>query len=59
MKKLGYPLDLSVGEEFLATMAAAVNDIKMNDAASFPVGTLQFVRLVDRHLRILVAMNQQ
>ena len=58
VKKRGDPPNLGVRVEFISAMPAAMNDIKVNGSSCVFIRTLQFVRLIDRHLRVLVAVDQ-
>ena len=45
--------------EHRAGMSRAVNHIELRVESDFLVRALQLMRLIDRHLRILVAVQQQ
>ena len=45
--------------ELIAAVLHAVDHVEVDVEAQFLVGRVQLVSLVDRHLRILVAVQQQ
>src|SRR4051812_23781424 len=52
-------VDVLRKEEGVATVSRAVHDIELDVEAGLLVRALQFERLVDWHLRVLVAMDQE
>ena len=59
MQKGQSALEMIRREELIATMSRSMHDVEVDIEPTRRIRTLEFVRLIDRHLRILIAVKKQ